>query len=153
MAVPISFPSTTSKFSLPLLFAGQAQKEFFVNESLSLIDSLLSGVIKESLATPPAAPVEGDCFRIVATASGDWAGHEDELAIFVGGAWQFVAPQSGMSVFDQQAGATVHFNGSWQSPIEPIQPNGGTTIDTEARQMIGELIEALQKAGVFANPA
>ncbi|WP_299195006.1 DUF2793 domain-containing protein [uncultured Erythrobacter sp.] len=153
MAVPISFPSTTSRFSLPLLFAGQAQKEFFVNQAFSLIDSLMTGTVKESLDTPPIAPIEGESFRIVAPASGDWAGHDDELAIFVGGAWHFVAPQSGMRVFDQQADAFVHFSSGWQVPVEPTQPSGGSTIDAEARQIIAELIEALQKSGVFARTA
>ena len=80
-------------------------------------------------------------------------GREDELAIFLGGTWHFVEPQTGLSVFDESAGALLHFNASWHAPVQPIQATGGSTIDTEARQMLADLIEALQKSGIFANSA
>lgn len=151
MATPISFPSTTTNFSLPLLFAGQAQKEFFVNQSLVVIDALLQSGVADSLTTPPSGPSEGSCYRVTSTAIGDWIGHEDEIAIRIGGAWNFVAPHPGMMVFDQQAESFIHYNLGWQSAAEPAEPSGGTTIDAEARTAIRDLIEALRKVGIFPN--
>lgn len=151
MAEPISFPSTTTNFSLPLLFAGQAQKEFFVNQSLTLVDALMTNSALDSISTPPTNPGEGAVYRIVSSADGDWAGHDDEIAIFIGSAWHFVTPKTGQTLFDVQSGAFLHYNAGWQSPVEPAQATGGTTIDTEARQMLAGLVEALQKAGVFSN--
>ena len=151
MAVPISFPSTTSNFALPLLFAGQAQKEFFINESLTLVDALLRKTVEESTHTPPVEHEEGSCFRVIGTASGAWLGQEGKLAISVGGSWQFIDPKIGMSVFDAGAGVFLHYNGVWESPVEPTQASGGATVDAEARQMLVELVEALQKMGIFAD--
>ena len=74
MANPIAFPSTTNRLSLPLLFAGQAQKEPFINHALSAIDALLTGVIDDSLASPPGSPPEGARYRVLENASGEWQG-------------------------------------------------------------------------------
>lgn len=153
MAVPINFPSTTTHFSLPLLFAGQAQKEFFVNQSLSLIDAVLRNGFDDSITTPPTESAEGASYRVISTATESWEGHEDEIAIQLGGVWHFLIPQEGMTMFDRQAGSFMHYNSEWQSAIEPTNPAGGANIDAEARQMLSELVEALRMVGIFANPA
>ncbi|BDI59643.1 DUF2793 domain-containing protein [Qipengyuania nanhaisediminis] len=151
MATPFNFPSTTARLNLPLLFAGQAQKEFFVNQSLELIDALMQPVITASLAAPPADPAPGSIYRITATANGEWAGKEDDLAVRIGGAWNYVTPYAGMTAVDAQSGAILCFDSGWQAPHEPPQATGGSVIDTEARQMLTELVDALRTAGIFAS--
>ena len=149
MTTPISFPSTSSNFSLPLLFAGQAQKEFSLNQSLSIIDALLLQSVDASASVPPAGPADGAKYRVQAGASGDWSGHDDDIAIQIGGAWHFVAPKNGMNLFDREAENTLHYNSGWKSAAEPTAPSGGATVDSEARAAIVELIEALRNLGVF----
>ncbi len=152
MAVPITFPSATPHFSLPLLFAGQAQKEFFVNQSLSLIDTLLQNAVVASIANPPLDAEEGASYRVTSLATDSWTGHEDEIAIKLGGGWHFLMPTRGMTIFDRQAGTFVHYQLDWQTAAEPTLQRGGDNIDAEARQMLTELIEALRSIGIFANP-
>ncbi|MHA7820400.1 MAG: DUF2793 domain-containing protein [Erythrobacter sp.] len=151
MALPIEFPSTTKHFSLPMLFSGQAQKEFFINQSFVVIDALLQHGVIDSLETPPSDASEGQCFRILANATGDWAGHDDELVVRVANAWHFVLPLEGMRVFDRNAAAMLHYNAGWQAATEPTVPDTGSTVDAEARTVLTELIEALRKIGIFAN--
>lgn len=151
MATPIAFPSTTSNLSLPLLFSGQAQKEFFLNQALSIIDALLLACVVETRAAPPAAPLEASCYLVGGTPTGEWMGHDDELAVHIGGAWQFILPKDGLKVFDQNAGAVLLYRSGWQVAIEPALPSGGSTVDSEARGVIAQLIAELRKVGVFQD--
>ena len=152
MAVPVSFPSSTPNFSLPLLFSGQAQKEFFLNQSFSIIDSLLQVAVIDSISSPPVEPKEGDSFRVTAPATDAWTGQEGQLAIFIGGSWVFVPPHQGMTIYDRQAGAITHFESNWLTATEPSLPTTGSTVDAEARLMLSELVEALRNVGIFPNP-
>ena len=151
MVDPIVFPSTTPKYSLPLLFAGQAQKEFSINQALTLIDTMLMPCVSASLTSPPASANDGECFRVSASASGDWTGHEDEIAVRIGDAWQFVQPVIGMTVFDQADATYWHYNTTWRNASEPTVPTDGSVVDIEARMALTELIQALRNLGIFAD--
>ncbi|MGY6638405.1 MAG: DUF2793 domain-containing protein [Erythrobacter sp.] len=145
------FPSTTPQLGLPLLFVGQSQKEFFVNQSLAVLDALASRTIVASLASPPADPHEGDCFRVVAPAVDGWADREDCLALRVGGDWHFIAPQQGMMIHDASQKQCLHFDSSWHSASLPAGATGGASIDAEARALLAQVIDALAKLGLVAT--
>ena len=150
MSDPIAFPSSTPLIGLPLLIAGQAQKEFFVNQALCLLDALHPRVVRASLDEPPAAPADGESFRITAPAIGDWAGRENHIAVRIGGDWHFVSPQEGMQLFDRAEGCMLLFRAAWHQCAAPEEPAGGNVIDLEARAAIAALTEALITAGVLA---
>ena len=152
MSDPYVFPGATPALGLPLLIAGQAQKEFFVNEALSLLDALHARAVTASQSAPPANPVEGACFRVTATATGAWAGQEGKLAARVAGAWHFIPPVDGMLVYDRAATALVIFRSQWQPAAVVAAPSGGIVIDVEARSTLTALIAALRTIGVIATP-
>ncbi len=149
MTDPISFTSTSPRFSLPLLFAGQAQKEFTVNEALARADALLHCAIEAQTATPPGSPAEGACWLVASSATGDWTGHSGEIACREAGAWLFVTPRDGMRILNRATGQQMFYRSGWQAPAAPSAPSGGTTIDTQARSTINALIAALKTAGIL----
>lgn len=152
MSDPITLASSTPALGLPLLFAGQAQKEFFVNEALCLLDALHARAVTASQSAPPVSAADGACYRVTATATGAWSGQEDCLAVLVGGAWHFVAPAEGMVVFDRAAAGLVIFRSQWQPAAVVAAPADGTVIDVQARSALTALIAALQTMGVLAAP-
>lgn len=151
MTQPSIFNSTTPRFSLPLLFAGQAQKEFFVNEAHVLIDVLMHMSVKGLASTPPSAPAEGECWLVDATPVGEWAGHIDSIAFFAAGAWSFLNPVPGMRVFNISQGQYHLFDGKWNASGAVAIPTGGATVDIEARQTIEGLLSALQSQGILPS--
>lgn len=145
----IPFDSRTPRHDLPLLFAGQSQKEGFVNEALARIDALLHGAVEAQMAAPPIAPTEGQSWLVAAGASGDWTGHDGEIAAFESGNWLFFVPQNGMRLLNRASGQDIRYSGSWKMPTRPALPTGGTTIDSEARTAIADIVQRLTDAGVI----
>lgn len=151
MPDPVVFTSATPRHALPLLFAGQSQKEAFVNEAHALTDALLHPAIEGEASDPPAEPVEGECWLVGSAASGEWNGEDGKLACREAGNWLFVAPCDGLSVLDKSSGQQLRFCDGWQVAEPPAEPTGGATEDAEARAAIVGLIDALRVAGVFAT--
>jgi len=114
---------------------------------------MLPGSVVDSLPAPPVVTADGETFRVTAPATGEWEGREDQIAFLTAGSWQFVEPQEGMSIFDRQAAALVHYSSEWESAVEPAAPTSGTNVDAEARQMLNDLVEALRVTGIFARLA
>ncbi|AKH43475.1 hypothetical protein FHS61_000821 [Altererythrobacter atlanticus] len=149
MPDPISFTTASPRYQLPLLFSGQAQKEFFVNEAHALIDTLLHPVIEGEADDPPADPAAGECWLVGASPTGDWAGQAGMLACFQADGWIFTAPRDGMRLFDRSAGRDLRYLDGWHQADPPAQPAGGSVIDEEARIAINGLINALVSAGIL----
>lgn len=152
MTEPVVFTSASPRFAIPLLFAGQAQKEVFVNEAHALIDALLHPAVEGETDDPPIDPAEGECWLVGAAPNGAWAGHGGKLACRQAGEWVLSTPRDGMRIFDRSTGQDIRYVDGWQRAATPAVPSGGTTVDTEARATITALLTALIDAGVLAQP-
>jgi hypothetical protein len=151
MSDPIVFTSASPRFGLPLLFAGQAQKEVFVNEAHALTDALLHPAIEGQADDPPSAPAEGETWLVGALPIGAWADHAGELASYQAGGWIFAAPRDGLRLLDRATGQDIRYRGGWQRPATPAEPTGGATVDAEARTAIAALVAALISGGLLAE--
>ena len=107
----------TPRLGLPLLVAGQVQKELFHNEARALIDLLLAGSVEGGpLASPLASPVPGVLYRVAAAgAGGTSAGHEGTLAGRGAGGWRFGARAEGMRLTDRSSVELAFRGGAWTS--------------------------------------
>lgn len=108
--------TATSRLGLPLIVAGQAQKEVAHNEALALIDGCVAPCVEQrALASPPTSPVAGRCYLVAAGASGPWAGRTDQLAIATDGGWRFVVPLVGMRAWIASEDIEAVFRGgAWE---------------------------------------
>ena len=145
------FANATPRFALPLLHAGQAPKEIFVNEALTQADTLLHCAVTGESASPPENSVGDEAWLIGTGASGEWEGHDAEIATRRGNAWAFVSPRNGMRVFDISSGCEMLFFGSWRKASLLVEPLGGLIVDGEARAAITDLIAALQALGILPS--
>ncbi|SMX42007.1 DUF2793 domain-containing protein [Actibacterium lipolyticum] len=119
----------TTKLQLPLVQAAQAQKHVTVNEGLLRLDGLVQlRLISLSVATPPAAAVDGDCYAVPLGAVNGWAGHDGEIAIQSGGGWVFAMPQIGWRGWDVANTAEVVFDGEeWVPGVAAMSASGAAT--------------------------
>lgn len=149
MSDPLFFDSTTPRYALPLLFSGQSQKEFYVNEAHALTDALLHCAVEGVADTPPSSPADGACWLVGTAPTGAWSGQAGKLACRQLGNWLFIPPRDGLSVLNRANGQVLRYRGGWIAPAIPVPPTGGTVIDSELRTAFGILLEALVGAGIF----
>lgn len=149
MTDPIAFDNTSPRFGLPLLFAGQAQKEIFVNEAHALTDALLCCTVEGTAAAPPASPVEGTAWLVGPSPTGDWAGQSGSIACRQSGNWLFVTPRDGLRITNRVTGQDSRFFGTWRSATRPTAITGGAVVDTQARAQLQNLINAMELIGIF----
>ena len=118
--------SETARLSLPLLMPSQAQKHVTVNEALLRLDALTQLVLRSrSLVAPPVNATEGDCYGVPVEATGGWLDSDGEIAIFVGGGWDFVTPARGWRAFVEDESAFVVYDGDWTPQGGAPAPAGG----------------------------
>lgn len=146
------FDSRTPRLDLPLLFAGQSQKEGYVNEIAARLDALMFLAIEGEAGSPPAAPEDGLNWLVGSNPSSAWSGQAGKIAARQAGNWLFVTPIPGMRLLNKASGQEIRYVDQWRIPARPALPSGGTTIDAEARAAIVALLAALDAAGVTATP-
>lgn len=162
--------NATRRFELPLLAAGQAQKEITHNEAVLAIDRLLHLIVESRSRTdPPAEPLAGTAFLVPPAATGVWSGRAGQIASHDGFGWTFTAPVRGMVAFiaDEDGFAVIESGGAsagWPvkglriagrqvlaaAPATVVEPVGGAVVDNECRSTINALIVALQSQGILA---
>ena len=142
------FDSRTARFDLPLLFAGQSQKEVFVNEAASRLDAMLHCIIEGEQPAPPTQPIDGQCWLIAAAPQGDWTGRTGQIAARQSGQWLFFEPRDGLRLLNRANGQFRHYVNEWKVPSRPALPTGGTVIDAEARTAITAILTTLTSAGI-----
>lgn len=107
--------SDSTRYNLPLIAANQAQKHVTHNEALAQLDDLLGlNVLSRGLSDPPVAS-DGDCYLVADSATGDWAGQEEQIACRRGGAWRFYPPVTGQTAYLADEGTLIIYTGTgWQ---------------------------------------
>lgn len=115
---------------MPLLDAAQAQKHVTLNESLVRADALGAGVVEDrDLSVPPGSPGDGMAWIVGAGATGDWSGHEQDVALFLNGGWSFVVPWPGMSLWVASSATRVTWTGTgWLEGMVAASPSEAVTV-------------------------
>jgi len=163
---------TTSRLALPMIVPGQAQKELTHNEALQKLDMLVAGAVEQSPSNdPPAAPIDGACYLIGESPSGEWSSYPDHVASFSAAGWRFVAPTMGMTLqFKPDRVPATYGPEGWEIGtirtqrvcVEGVKvvgsqaasisnPSAGDVVDSEARVTIAEILTALRSHGLIAQ--
>ncbi|HVL77826.1 MAG TPA: DUF2793 domain-containing protein [Sphingomicrobium sp.] len=164
--------TASQRLSLPFIAPGQAQKELLHNEALQALDIIVAAAVEEPpAASPPQSPAAGACYIVAPGATGIWDGRDHQIAAFTLAGWRYISPAEGMTALVRSTGTTAMFvGGSWHlgeirgaklviggdqvvgaRSAAIASPNGGTTIDSEARSAISSILQALRQHGLIAQ--
>lgn len=158
----------TPRLALPLLQPGQAQKEMYHNEALALLDlAVQASIVAAHENIPPETPEPGQAWILGSAPEGDWAGRPRAIAGWTAAGWRFLAPREGMTAWVvEDAGFALFSSGNWtvgraygrlivegEQVVGPRaesieEPDGGTTVDAEARIAIAQILVALREHGL-----
>ncbi len=90
-------------------------------------------VLDQDVSTPPVSPTDGDRYIVGPAATGDWAGHEREIAVWNAEdvAWLFTVPTGGYFAYLEDEQILYCFeNNLWTAqasgPTGPMGPAGAT---------------------------
>lgn len=117
-------PDTSHALSLPLIQPSQAQKHVTHNEALRILDAIVQlVVITSDQSAPPPSPQSGDRHIVAASASGAWAGHDGEIAVYADAAWSFITPLPGWSaqVLTPQGAVLFDAVHGWQTAFATVE--------------------------------
>jgi len=102
--------SDTPILTLPEIAESQAGKYLIHNEAINRLEGVLVRVLSATTMAEPGSPSEGDTYIVPASATGtDWAGQDDNIAHYYGGAWHFYAPVEGLAIYSTGDAKTYRY--------------------------------------------
>ena len=162
--------SNTPRLRVPFLSPGQAQKEFFHNEALQILDILVAAAVEEPPRnSPPSAPAVGACYIVGSAPTGVWAGTAQNIAAFTSGGWRFTPPFEGLTAYVRSTATSAAYRaGAWEIGVlrgtnvviggqqvvggragAIASASGGTTVDAQARSVIDQILGAMRQHGLI----
>lgn len=113
---------------LPLLASNQAQKHVTMNEALLRLDAFVSSsVLSAERAAPPDTNAEGGAYILPADATGEWADHRGEVALWSNSGWIFLSPPEGWRAWVRDRGEALIFEGgAWRAEQGAPALNGAS---------------------------
>ncbi len=84
-----------------------------VNEAVRTLEAAIQlVVINQTRTTTPTSPSDGDRYVIADSATGDWSGHDNEIAWYSGTDWRFYDPIEGWEIYDQSLDGVYRYDGA-----------------------------------------
>jgi hypothetical protein len=140
---------TTPRHVLPLVDGTQASQEVPHNTSivdLDILENMAVASVVTLLTAPPGSPADGDTYIVGATATGDWATHDAQIAFYYQG-WKFFIPIEGMKAWAKDEDVIYIYNGTAWFPVSvvpkyttvglPAHKQGLIVYDTTTNQFKG----------------
>lgn len=110
-------------------------------------DLFNDGPVTDFLDDPPADPADGAYYLVGNDPSGDWVGHERELARWNDGdeVWAFLTPREGLEVFITASSKWLRYSGGWWQT--KVYGDPGASYITFSNFPDGTLASAITKEG------
>jgi hypothetical protein len=141
----------TANLALPFIDGSQAQKHVTHNEALRILDAAIQiGVLDMTLTSPPLSPADGERHVVATGATGAWAGQADAIAAWEDGAWRFLVPKPGWSLWSVADSNLFIYDGThWTG----LSGGGAPTLDNAPHVGINSTATSPNLLSVHSNAA
>lgn len=139
----------TTNLGLPFLEAGQAQKHVTHNEALRILDAAIHLSAAAISSSPPGSPAEGERHIVAPAATGGFSTHDNAVATFQDGAWQFLAPRTGWRAWVEAEEILFVFDGEVWRDLRDLS----VSLDDVTRIGINTASEGDNRLAVRSNAA
>jgi hypothetical protein len=102
--------ATDPFLGITLMEAAQAQPEVIFNEAIYKLAAMSPlQALDKDLTVPPVTPDDGARYIVPGASTGDWAGHDFEIALNINGTWHFLEPTPGWTCYVIDEGIYYQF--------------------------------------------
>ncbi len=137
--------------SLPYIQGGQAQKHVTHNEAIRTLDAIVQLCVRDRVQAPQADVQDGDRFIVAAGAVDSFEGHEGEIALFEGGAWNFIAARKGWIAYDEATASPVVFDGNGWLNVAGTGVSGGGSVNSTDRLGINTAADSTNRLATASD--
>ena len=104
---------TTPLFGMTELSEASPLAHIIANTNWRILEANnLRKLASITLTAPPGSPAEGSVYWVNGTGTGAWAGHDNQIGIYIAGAWYWRAPVTGERWYNATGAVWVQWNGS-----------------------------------------
>lgn len=104
--------SWTSGFGTQAVGSNSVRPSALINAGIGYIIKIEN----QTTNSPPGSPSSGNAYIVGPSPTGAWAGKSGNVAIYIGGAWDYYVPVAGDTVYDKSAKNNYVYSGtSWGS--------------------------------------
>lgn len=120
----------TPVLDIPPVVDGAAGQGTVATNGFRRMEVLIAGRVQDrQLTSPPGSPAEGDAYIVGGSATGDWAGKDNDVAYLAGGVWKFITPVVGMRMWCEGNGTLEAAELTWTGTVWAAR--GGRQILTD----------------------
>ena len=130
--------NNTPNLMMPNIEAAQAQKHVTHNEALRVLDAMVQlSVNDRDLTVAPLSPAQGARYIVAASATGTWAGKDQQIAAWQDNAWSYYVPQEGWLAWVADEDKLLAWDGTVWSEVSSGGGGGSTLLNPADGGLIG----------------
>lgn len=118
----------------PGMAESQASADVLYNEGMMRTSALgAMCILDRDLTAPPGGESDGEIWIPATTATGDWATHEGDIAVYYNG-YKFISPVAGMRAYVDDEKIWIGYNGTEWHPLQQFHSTTETWTGRYCRQ-------------------
>ncbi|MGJ8562909.1 MAG: DUF2793 domain-containing protein [Alphaproteobacteria bacterium] len=145
----------TPHLDLPYIMPGQAQKHVTYNEAVRRLDAVTHmSVAAMDVSVPISDPVQGARYGLSDMPSGDWSAYPAHIAVWQDGAWLYLLPQDGWTVWTLETqDFQIFSDAAWHNllPPEPTEFDNLDHVGINASADSGNRLSVASDASLFSH--